>query len=65
MTKLSLRPRRLSRQIRTATAPECAAMDIPTTVLSDAVIEDAIARYWREHDRYVKLATRVGEICRA
>jgi ppGpp synthetase/RelA/SpoT-type nucleotidyltranferase len=38
-------------------------MDTPT--LNDAVIEEAIARYWREHDRYVKLATRVGDICRA
>jgi ppGpp synthetase/RelA/SpoT-type nucleotidyltranferase len=39
-------------------------MDISTCELNDAVIEEAIARYWREHDRYVKLATRVGDICR-
>lgn len=37
---------------------------VPPT-LTEAVIDDAIARYWREHDRYVKLATRVGELCRA
>jgi ppGpp synthetase/RelA/SpoT-type nucleotidyltranferase len=34
-------------------------------MLNDTVIEEAVARYWREHDRYVKLATRVGDICRA
>lgn len=32
--------------------------------LTDTIIEDAVDRYWREHDRYIKLANRVGEICR-
>jgi ppGpp synthetase/RelA/SpoT-type nucleotidyltranferase len=35
-----------------------------TPLLNDEVIEVAVARYWREHDRYVKLANRVGDICR-
>lgn len=40
-------------------------MTTATPTLTDAVIEEAVARYRREHDRYVKLATRVGDICRA
>ncbi len=30
----------------------------------DTVIEQVVARYWREYDRYVKLAGRVGDLCR-
>ena len=40
-------------------------MTAPTQNLNDELIDEAVARYWREHDRYVKLATRVNEICRA
>lgn len=35
-----------------------------TPTLTDALIDEAVDRYWREHDRYVKLATRVGDLCR-
>ena len=45
--------------------PRFMAMDTSTPTLNGAVIEDAIGRYWREHDRYCKLATRAGDICRA
>lgn len=40
-------------------------MNTPAPALNDSVIEEGVARYWREHDRYVELATRVGDICRA
>ncbi|MCA9633846.1 MAG: hypothetical protein KC766_39620 [Myxococcales bacterium] len=39
-------------------------MTTPTPTLTDALIDEVIDRYWREHDRYVKLATRVGDLCR-
>lgn len=33
--------------------------------ISDKVIVDAVARYDRERDRYIKLAARVADICRS
>jgi ppGpp synthetase/RelA/SpoT-type nucleotidyltranferase len=33
--------------------------------ISEQVIEEAVARYERERDRYLKLAARVADICRA
>ncbi len=33
--------------------------------ISEAVIRSAVARYDRERDRYIKLAARVADICRA
>lgn len=33
--------------------------------ISERVIEEAVARYDRERDRYLKLAARVADICRA
>jgi ppGpp synthetase/RelA/SpoT-type nucleotidyltranferase len=35
-----------------------------TITLTDALIQEVVDRYWRENDRYIKLANRVGEICR-
>lgn len=32
--------------------------------LTDALIDQAVERYWREYDRYAKLADFVGEACR-
>lgn len=33
--------------------------------LTDPLIDQAVERYWREYDRYVKLAEFVGEACRS
>jgi ppGpp synthetase/RelA/SpoT-type nucleotidyltranferase len=32
--------------------------------LNEVIIQGAVERYWREYDRYLKLAKRVEEICR-
>jgi ppGpp synthetase/RelA/SpoT-type nucleotidyltranferase len=32
--------------------------------LTDEIINQAVDRYWREHDRYSKLSEFVGEVCR-
>lgn len=39
-------------------------MTIQQSGLDDHLIDEVVSRYWREYDRYVKLATRVGELCR-
>ncbi|MEL7641060.1 MAG: hypothetical protein AAGU21_15590 [Solidesulfovibrio sp.] len=33
--------------------------------LNETIIVEAVQRYWREYDRYLKLAKRIEEICRA
>jgi hypothetical protein len=33
--------------------------------LTTDIIDDAVDRYWREIDRYTKLAEFVGDACRA
>ncbi len=32
--------------------------------ISESVISEAVARYDRERDRYIKLASRVADLCR-